>query len=259
MINQINHRKFYMDEVSSDGLYKLSEIHSHCKEYNEKITYSEELFSQRFTESLTLEEWLYDYEYNDERALLQEMINQWSASTDDTTGNVIFIGFVEDYETVTCLKQYVDRRRIMLAKTSHWKNFMDLLYPCFPYLSFSIHIGDGIKKIKDLRNYASYITHDLIVLNDDGYHIYFEKKEEPASALREIKARVLDCCNDPKHKNQLCFLFYSDNHEQLSLCCQNHTKIKRKDSDVRIYFCWPQPNVKQGENILIGHIGQHPY
>ena len=41
--------------------------------------------------------------------------------------------------------------------------------------------------------------------------------------------------------------------------CEPHLKLIRRDSDLRIYFWWCDDKIGEGQKVLVGHIGRHPY
>ena len=85
--------------------------------------------------------------------------------------------------------------------------------------------------------------------------------------MRELTARAVECTGDPAHKAFLKFPFSycetgnddEQNYMVKEIECSPHMKLLRPDSNLRIYFYWFDDKVGDGEKVLIGRIGSHPY
>lgn len=74
------------------------------------------------------------------------------------------------------------------------------------------------------------------------------------------------CAPDPKHKEQLKFEFSYDEklgdktyRREKMVECQPHFKLVNDASDLRVYFWWKDDEVGNGEKVLIGRVGRHPW
>ena len=81
-----------------------------------------------------------------------------------------------------------------------------------------------------------------------------------------LSAKILECSNDPNHRNQLVFKFAYEQSQDVEkelayveIECSPHLKLIRKDSNLRIYFYWKDDRIGNGKKVLIGRIGRHPY
>lgn len=260
MINMIYNDAFHLDENEDINFLNLSNIHEYCKKYNENIIYQISLMDQKFNGNESLYDWLYTGEYDDEHALLIQLFQEWeNVDCLPDSEYQMNIGIKAGNDVVTTVKEYISKRRLLLSCAKNWQEFLDILFPCYDRICFSENVKHSIKKIKDLNIYAKDIENDLNVLNDEGKDIFERNKKEPDKAIKELSSKVTECTNDPKHKNDLFFEFRDDNGNDVEICCQIHTKVHRRNSNIRIYFNWGQPDILHGKKLLIGHIGKHPY
>lgn len=162
--------------------------------------------------------------------------------------------------------QYLARRRDILADCTTCQEFSFFMKTCFPDIIFAEDIEEGIRGIPDFRQpcVREAIVHDLGVLNDEGLSIYEKHYPQFEKMFKELSVKVLDCSPDkPENRKYLTFSFsYSlDSGETQikAVFCSPHTKLIRRDSDLRIYFDWQDADVGAGQKVLVGHIGGHPY
>lgn len=157
-------------------------------------------------------------------------------------------------------------RRKILEKLYKPQEFYDFMKTCFRNSEFSEEAESALREIKDFELHTSEIVYNLSLLNDEALDIYRKHQEDSASAMKELASKALDCSGDPKHKNQLKFPFTYEIEEDGEKCikiaeivCSPHMKLIRRDSDLRIYFYWRDVRIGNGEKVLIGKIGGHPY
>ena len=162
--------------------------------------------------------------------------------------------------------QYLAQRRKILAGCITCQEFSSFMKTCFPGIIFAEDIEKGIRGIPDFKQKSvrEEIVRNLSVLNDEALDLYREYYPDTGKMCQALGAKVLACSIDtPEHNKHLFFSFsYIDNAENIqikSVPCSPHTKLKRKDSNLRIYFAWKDAEVGAGEKVLVGHIGGHPY
>jgi hypothetical protein len=167
---------------------------------------------------------------------------------------------------VCSLHDYLLVRRDLLVQISDTIDFATFMRTCFAETIFSDDIEKGLKGIDNFRitEVRKAIVHDLSVLNDQAIQIFERCNPDQDHMFAELRTMVTACSPDsPKHKDHLVFNFtYLDPQGILNtkpICCSPHTKLIRKDSNLRIYFSWCNHEVGEGRNVLIGHIGKHPY
>lgn len=162
--------------------------------------------------------------------------------------------------------QYLFQRRGILTGCVTCQEFSSFMRTCFRNIIFAEDIEKGIRGIPNFRQpcVREAIVHDLGVLNDEGLSIYEKHYPQFEEMFKELSVKVLDCSPDkPENKKYLTFSFsYSlDSGETQikAIFCSPHTKLIRRDSDLRIYFDWQDADVGAGQKVLVGHIGGHPY
>lgn len=108
------------------------------------------------------------------------------------------------------------------------------MHSCFIDSYFADNILSEMKHIKDFVVHAKEITDNLAVLNDEAIELYCEYQNNLAEAIDILSSKLLECSMDPKHREALWFSFtYEDVHTDIK--CEPHTKLIRRDSDLRIY------------------------
>ena len=164
------------------------------------------------------------------------------------------------------LTQYLAHRRDILVGCITSQEFSSFMKTCFPDIVFSDDIERGLHRISDFAklDVRTAIAHDLGVLNDEALDLYREYYPDTGKMCQALGAKVLACSVDaPEHNKHLYFSFsYVDNAENIqikSVLCSPHTKLIRRDSNLRIYFAWQDADIGGGEKILVGRIGGHPY
>lgn len=164
------------------------------------------------------------------------------------------------------LVQHLARRRDILAGCITCQEFSLFMKTCFPNIVFADDIERGIRGIPNFSklDVRTAIVHDLGVLNDEALDLYREYYPDTGKMCQALGAKVLACGIDtPKHNKRLFFTFsYVDNAKRMqvkSVLCSPHTKLIRRDSNLRIYFAWQDADIGNSEKILVGHIGGHPY
>ena len=162
--------------------------------------------------------------------------------------------------------QYLARRRDILAGCMTCQEFSSFMKTCFPDIIFAEDIEKGIHGIADFGRSCvrEAIVHDLGILNDEALNLYREYYPETGKMCQALGTKVLACSIDtPEHNKHLFFSFsYIDNAKDVQIkdvLCSPHTKLIRKDSNLRIYFAWKDVDIGNNEKVLVGHIGGHPY
>ena len=256
------------DMVSYLGHLKNSE----CIYYSDAVYDQEVLQGTTVTDCYCLSE---DDPLHDEKDLLMRTIGTMALQEDEECGqpehriDIWFYPIQCQEQKTACvsnLEEYLAARRSILAKLKSPHDFCAFMETCFSDIVFADNIESGLHSIPDFSepNVRTAIVHDLGVLNDEALDLYREYYPDAAKMCQALGTKVLACSLDsPKHNKHLCFSFsYMDSAENTqikSICCSPHTKLIRKDSNLRIYFEWQDVDVGAGEKVLVGHIGGHPY
>lgn len=162
--------------------------------------------------------------------------------------------------------QHLAQRRDILVGCTSCQKFSVFMKTCFPDIIFAEDIEKGIHGISDFGQSAvrTAIVHDLGVLNDEAVAIYKKHHPRVEEMFRELSAKGVECSPDkPGNRKYLMFSFSypadGEENQIKDVYCSPHTKLIRKNSNLRIYFAWNDAAVGAGEKVLVGHIGRHPY
>ncbi len=103
-------------------------------------------------------------------------------------------------------------------------------------------------------------------MNDEAIGLYKKYHNNLKKAMDILASKLLACSPDPNHLKFLNFKFsYLENIDgenvakYKEITCSPHLKLINKGSDLRIYFYWCDKDVGNGEKVLVGRIGSHPY
>lgn len=168
---------------------------------------------------------------------------------------------------ISTVEEYIGKRRDFLSNIADVEEFGIFMKSCFLNSVFSDNIITAMKRIPRFRECTRQIVSNLALLNDHAIEIYERHNRNAAKAMRELTARAVECTGDPAHKAFLKFPFSycetgnddEQNYMVKEIECSPHMKLLRPDSNLRIYFYWFDDKVGDGEKVLIGRIGSHPY
>lgn len=252
-----------------DEIKNLQEICDYCRRNQEKLECDmDRLYDIIVEPEVNFCDWVY-----------------WNAGEADHDIQSIFLYMLQDFtdhgeekddsidislgarsECVHDEAGYREKRREFLKGLHKVQDFQHFMKSCFINSEFSDNIGHALNKIPDFELHTSEIVENLALLNDYGIKIYKKHKGNEKDAMKELASKALDCSGDPKHKDKLKFPFSYESEENgkkvtymAEVVCSPHMKLIRRDSDLRIYFYWQDDRISNGEKVLIGRIGGHPY
>jgi len=246
----------------SDCIKSLNEIHLYIERVNERMYFENDiLYKQEIIEGKSLADWIFGCERNDDEyeVLLREILSKPSSKEKTPFNEEIEVVLYPYEECVSSEQQYIERRRTILSKINDKSDFCSFLPSCFVNSIFSNEIKSGLNSINDFQACTDEIKKNLSVLNDEAVSVYKNNKSNLSEAYKILSSKLLECSPDPNNVKYLLFEFTDDYDNTVQVECSPHTKLIRKDSDLRIYFYWCHKNVGKGENVLIGRIGTHPY
>lgn len=254
--------------VRSEEIRNLADVYGYCAKIKERINYSEDLWNVVVEEGVELSEWLYyslgEGNYEDRR-LLAELIAKASDSTGEKDEK-ISIALGKYYSAAYDLVSYTKLRREILQRISNPSDFGKFMPTCFVNSIFADDIINEMKNIKNFSMHTEEIVNNLAVLNDEAVSLYEKYHHNLKQAMDILSSKLLACSPDSNNKDSLKFTFsYEEciNGENVarnkSITCSPHLKLIHKGSDLRIYFWWCDSEVGNGEKVLIGRIGSHPY
>ncbi|MBR5510333.1 MAG: hypothetical protein IKV59_09800 [Lachnospiraceae bacterium] len=258
----------YLNEREEE-IESLQDILRCCMINDEKLECNiENLYAQEVEPEVLLVDWLFsgagtgEYEL---RRLLMELLQTFTDYEEEKDYR-IDISLGEQIDCIWNEPGYWACRRKILEGIHKPQEFYEFMKSCFINSEFSDRVRSALREIKDFPLHTAEIVHNLSLLNDEALDIYQKHQGNEAEAMRELAAKALECSGDPKHKHLLKFPFtyiIEENGEPRScvaeITCEPHMKLIRRDSDLRIYFYWRDSRIGEGEKVLIGKIGGHPY
>lgn len=255
----------------------LNEVVTYLHDLDEPIYGQDDLYSKEILQDTPIYSFYERDEedpFNDEKQMvilsLQGMYSKEEVGTFDDEIGLQFYTIESPWEKpvrqAAGRGQYLARRRDILAGCITCQEFSLFMKTCFPDIIFAEDIEKGIRGIADFEQSCvrEAIVHDLGILNDEALNLYREYYPETGKMCQALGTKVLACSIDtPEHNKHLFFSFsYIDNAKDMQIknvLCSPHTKLIRKDSNLRIYFAWKDVDIGNNEKVLVGHIGRHPY
>lgn len=266
----------YSADSFRDAAKRLSDIIAYLHELDEHVYGRDDLYDQEILQDTPIYSF---YERDEEDPLhdikqsvilsLQGMFIEEGETFDDEIGLQFYT--IDDPKAKPLrqsagLTQYLSRRRDILADCTDCREFSSFMRTCFPDIVFSGDVDKGLRSIPNFSkpDVRTAIAHDLGVLNDEAIGLYREYYPDVGKMCQALGTKVLACSIDtPRHNKHLFFSFsYTDDAKNIqikSVLCSPHTKLMRKDSNLRIYFAWKDAEVGAGQKVLVGCIGGHPY
>ena len=267
----------YSDDDFKDAAKRLSDIVDYLRALGEPVYGQSDLYYQEILQETPIYSFFErdeDDPLNDAKQMVILLLQGMSTDEDNETfDDQIGLQFYatekpgeEPVRQSADLAQYFFQRRDILIGCISCQEFSSFMKTCFPDIIFAEDIEKGICGIPDFghRSVREAIVHDLGVLNDEALDLYRKYHPDTSKMYQALETKVLACSIDtPKHNKHLHFSFsYINDAEKTqikSVLCSPHTKLIRRDSNLRIYFAWQDADIGNGEKILVGRIGGHPY
>lgn len=258
--------------VRADEIEKLREINEYCrniKPEKEEISFCDSIWDVEVEQGVPLAEWLFSgrgHGHQDDKDKILEIIGKNSEKKTESEQKEISVALGEWQGAASDQSQYIEKRRNILAGISDVEEYYEFMPSCFMKCKFAENILEEMKYIKDFPKHTEEITENLAVLNDNALDLYEKYHDNLSEAVKILSAKILECSNDPNHRNQLVFKFAYEQSQDaekelayVEIECSPHLKLIRKDSNLRIYFYWKDDRIGNGKKVLIGRIGRHPY
>lgn len=257
--------------VRTEEIGDLTEIDAYCADIKEYITIDDTIWDQEVEEGILLSEWMYSGSgegSEDDRARMQEFINRNSVGTRVSPADAkeVKVSLGEYEDAVDNERQYIQKRRDILASISSVEEYREFMDSCFRNSCFADNILSEMKNIEKFSSHTQEITDCLGLLNDEALKLYEEHRDNLKEAMAILTAKQIKCSPDHAHRDSLIFPFtYYEEIEgekcsvQKEIMCEPHLKLINKHSNLRIYFYWKDDQVGEGRKVLVGRIGRHPY
>lgn len=267
-------------EEIDEHIIRLLDIISNIVRWDdEQIFYSTTLFDSKINDQ-ELGNWLFLGEESIEKQLLLRFLTQ-DCENDDTKFNQLYnsneedpIGglsifsdeILEKPNHIDMIRSIDDNKKIrinVLSKTTNSFDFVKGLEQTFNRLFISDNVYRSIRHFNPISKHVKELIRHLSIIDDFAMEFYNDyKKQGHTQALRLLGSKGIACSpeGDPERvKRFLTFEFIDIKNNQIKVECAPHSKLYRPDSDYRIYFEWNDGKLNGRPDILIGHIGSHPY
>lgn len=169
----------------------------------------------------------------------------------------VYCVFDRIQETYIESNDVVKVKRHYIKKVKTYEEYERKSKGCFPNLIFHPDAFQSIKRLGKCELVREELTRHLEILNDVGKRLYdyYGKKEK--SVLSELESGYHIICSG-KGSNEKSDFHKDMEYEGVSytLTCNAHTKLYKKKTDQRIYFCWGRDEIEQ-HKIIIVKIGNH--
>lgn len=246
----------------------LDEIVNFCKKIDEKVVYDNAyLWDIEVEENLTMYSFLFEQQ-NDVQMLLLEIINKRCKPKNSEKADKKILCSCGKYDgAADCMDTYKQIRQEYLMQIKNCRDYTSFMRTCFPNCVFSKECDQEFLYIKEFDKYVEEITRGLSILDSNAVTLFEKYKNNLKLAMDSIEATLGRSCSlDPKHKKFLNFPFsYAIEQDreiiqkEKQIECQPHLKLIRDDSNLRIYFYWKDDEIEDGQKVLIGRVGRHPW
>lgn len=254
-----NFFKSVLDKKSiSENIKKFSEIVDFCNKNGEKLVCDKSYEFNTLHSNANIN---HDLKSKLIR-ILGKTIRQLNGPVDVASTKKITCTLGKHSEYAYDLVTYINCRQNILCEIEDLKEFITMFITCFPNTVFSDECPQEMQHIENLDLNRINIIKIMKFLDSNLLKLFDNYKEN----LKEIKTNIEAsgipgkyAANDSKHKKYLNFKFTLDDGSKKYIECQPHIKVGRANSNLRIYFYWRDSNIDNGNKILIGSIGRHPY
>lgn len=253
-----------------DDQEKLNEILEFCKDIDEVACYDQDLLSTEVEAGICLYEIIYGIKTGksmDGTVFLQEMLNKKCKAKIKESEYIIMCSCGTFDGGVGTIQEYARKRQHFLRNMSDCREYGRFMGTCFPNSVFADGCEQELIHINHFEQHRAEITDCLSLLDEKAVSLYHEHQSNLIEAQNILQAMLKKtCATDPNHKRELYFEFSYEQEiggsiqEKKKLVeCQPHFKLIRDDSDLRVYFQWKDDDVGNGEKVLIGRVGRHPW
>lgn len=182
-------------------------------------------------------------------------------SENDVTGQIAqkCIINIEDTEEEKCIKanDILQIKRFYLKKVENYKIFEDRIISCFPNIVFHEDAFKRIEKLGKCSDVIEELIRHLTILNDVGKKLFDYHNKNEKAALEELKSGYdIECSGKGSKEEESYNKDIIHNGRKFQLTCNPHTKLYKKRTDQRIYFCWGRDEI-ENHSIIIVRIGNH--
>lgn len=264
--------------INENDVYEFGEKVEYLDK-NEKIYVPSEFYDILDKNNITALDFLYGDLQSDLSDYLSEIISKQKTcsytyveirrmeygflpiSRSDITEKIthICVQDIRGVEAEKCIKvnDIIRIKRFYLTQVVDYQIFEDRVMDCFPNIVFHNDAFKYVEKLGKCADVVEELIRHLVILNDVGKKLYEYHNKNERITLAELKSGYsIECSgkgsNEEKRYNK--DIIYNDKIFQLT--CNPHTKLYKKKTDQRIYFCWGRDEI-ENHNIIIVRIGDH--
>ncbi|PEQ92941.1 hypothetical protein CN481_14220 [Bacillus sp. AFS006103] len=274
-------------EEQKNRIYAFIEMCEEINQYEEEhILYSTDIFDQSIN-GISFADWLYNEEeiFVDEKRLLQILFHKDFKNDEEkypyfkeklydkyyiekNLASIIIFSDNKDLapivDSVFLREDCFKVRRLFLQRTRDRIEFVKTVSKVFPNLYLGEAVENSIRHYNPIGDHIDEIIKHLSALNDHAVKLFESfSKEGEAKILDLLSSTARIICSpegNPKNVDKYLTFNFKDTYGNIhQIRCSPHTKLYRADTDYRIYFTWNNGQIKDLPQILIGHIGGHPY
>lgn len=266
-------------DISVNEAYKFG-ANIECLNKTEKIYVPNEFYDITDKNNVTAFDFLYGNEQNDLSDYLMEIISKQKTcintyieiqrkaeygylpiSTNDITKEIarICVEKTEDEEDEKSIKvnDIIRIKRFYLKQVEDYKAFEDKARDCFPNIVFHDDAFECIEKLGKCSEVVDELIRHLSILNDVGKKTYEYYNKNEKNTLAEFKAgHNIECSGKGSKEEKSYNKDIKYNGMKFQLTCNPHTKLYKKRTDQRIYFCWGRDEI-ENHSIIVVRIGDH--
>ncbi len=148
-------------------------------------------------------------------------------------------------------------KRYYLEKNDSYEIYEKRSKDCFPDIVFHKDAFQHINRLGKGMDVVKELTRHLSILNDVGKKLYEYNGRNEKTTLDELKSAYKIECSGKGSKEEKMFNKDITYHNiKYQLTCNPHTKLFKKHTDQRIYFCWGRDEIKE-HSIIVVRIGNH--
>lgn len=265
--------------ITEEDLRKLEEkvTYLNCCE---KLYVPNEIYDIEDEEKITIADFLYNNEQSDLSDLLLEIITKQRACVDtyegiaqkpeygyvpitklDITEDIaqVCVDQIKNIELEKCWKMndIVSIKRFFMIKVNDYEIYENRVKDCFPDLIFHEEAFRFVSELGKCSEVVEELTRHLIILNDVGKKLYdYHNKNEKEVLLELSTGYNVECSGKGSNEEKRFHKEISYGNQIYQLTCNPHTKLYKKRTDQRIYFCWGRDEI-ENHKIIIVRIGGH--
>lgn len=266
-------------DISENEAYEFGEKVEYL-DRNEKLYVPDEFYDIADQNNVTALEFLYGNEQSDISDYLSEIMSKKKACTEtyseitgkneygylpivkrDTTEEIVHlcVDRIEDVEEEKYLKvnDVINIKRFYLNKVEDYRIYKDRANVCFPNIVFHDEAFTYVERLGKCCDVVEELTRHLSILNDVGKKLYDYHNKNEKATLAELKSGYrLECSGKGSNEDESYNKEIIYNGKKFPLTCNPHTKLYKKRTDQRIYFCWGRNEI-ENHSIIVVRIGDH--